>query len=270
MDMKWVREHQRFKNKSELDQHVRSFLYKRKMYLSSGTMDVLTFLWRHAVKYPGVAFPKRATVVKATGLSESTVVRSLRCLVKEGLVEKLTSKKPNGRQGVNLIVFLPQKDVFLPSEDTPRDTLPDTPQKSGNPHQDKPQPIISNEETENKQRKASISKSVPFDRTFLPSFIPSSFITTSQPFIGVDQILPAWRTVQSAYRQVKLDMPVEAYLNVVIETFKQAVFAYKNGMVRTDLLRYFYGGLMEKFKVVGRKERFESRESLLSYNWLED
>lgn len=130
VDMSWIREQQRFKNKKELDLHVRSFLYKRKAALSEGTIGVLTFIWRHAVKYPGVAFPKRATIVQGTGLSESTVIRSLRCLVQEGLIMKVATKKPNGRQGGNLLVFLPQTDVFLPSDDTPPDTLRDTPEKT--------------------------------------------------------------------------------------------------------------------------------------------
>ncbi|WP_226577853.1 helix-turn-helix domain-containing protein [Halobacillus litoralis] len=123
MNMDWIRKYQPFTSKKELDEHVRSFLYKRKAALSDGTLDVLRFIWRHAVKYPGVAFPKRATIVKGTMRSESTVVRALRCLVQEGLIEKIATKKPNGRQGGNLIIFLPQTDVFLPTDDTPRDTL---------------------------------------------------------------------------------------------------------------------------------------------------
>ncbi|SDO04132.1 helix-turn-helix domain-containing protein [Halobacillus sp. SY10] len=269
MDWNNIKEHQRFKDKKELDLHVRSFLYKRKAALSEGTLKVLTFIWRHAVKFPGVAFPKRATITKGTGLSESTVVRALRSLVNEKLIEKVTTKKPNGRQGGNLLVFLPQPDLFLPSDDTPRDTLPDTPQKTSTPQQDNPQAAKSTPETEKKQGESSISKVVPFDVTFLPSFIPSSFIETSQPFVGVEQVLPAWRTVQSAFKQWKLQQPIEHYLDKINETFRQAVFAYKKGMVRTELLRYFYGGLMEVFKQVVRKEGFESGKGLIFYDWLE-
>ncbi|MBX0356770.1 helix-turn-helix domain-containing protein [Halobacillus sp. Nhm2S1] len=268
MDWNSVKDHQRFKDKKELDLHVRSFLYKRKAALSEGTLKVLTFIWRHAVKFPGVAFPKRATIVKGTGLSESTVVRSLRCLVAEHLIEKVTTKKPNGRQGGNLLVFLPQPDLFLPSDDTPYDTLPATPQKTATPQQDNPQPPKSTPETKKKQWKSSISNVVPFDATFLPSFIPASFIETTLPFVGVEQVLPAWRTVQSAFKQWKLDQPLEHYLDKINETFKQAVFAYKKGMVRTELLRYFYGGLMEVFKQLVRKEGFESRKGLIFYDWL--
>ncbi|MYL49788.1 hypothetical protein GLV98_09830 [Halobacillus litoralis] len=270
MDWNSLKEHQRFKDKTELDLHVRSFLYKRKAALSEGTLKVLKYIWRHAVKFPGVAFPKRATIVKGTGLSESTVVRALRCLVTEKLIEKVTTKKPNGRQGGNLIVFLPQPDLFLPTDDTPRDTLPDTPQKTETPQQDNPQAIKTTPETEKKQGKASISSVVPFDASFLPSFIPASFIETSLPFGGVEQVLPSWRTVQSAYKQWKLQQPIEHYIDKINETFKQAVFAYKKGMVRTELLRYFYGGLMEVFKLEVRKEGFESGDGLIFYDWLDE
>jgi hypothetical protein len=267
--MNWIREQQRFKDKKELDYHVRSFLYKRKAALSEGTFVVLTFIWRHAVKFPGVAFPKRATIVEGTGISESTVIRALRCLVKEGLIMKVNTKKPNGRQGGNLLVFLPQTDLFLPADDTPPDTLRDTPHDSENKRQDKPQESISTTETKNKQGISSFSKVVPFDSTFLPSFIPASFIETSQPYIGVEQVLPAWRTVESAYRQWKLEGPLEDYLEEIIQTFKRAVFAYKKGLVRTELLRYFYGGLMEVWKQIARKEGFASGKELVFYDWLD-
>ncbi|MYL39130.1 helix-turn-helix transcriptional regulator [Halobacillus litoralis] len=113
--MNWIniKEHQRFQTKQELDRHVRSYLYQRKPFLSEGTREVLRYVWRHAVKFPGVAFPKRSTIVSAVRCSESTVVRALRTLEKEGLIERVQTKKPNGRQGVNLIVFLPQPDVFF-------------------------------------------------------------------------------------------------------------------------------------------------------------
>lgn len=269
MMMNWVRKHQTFQSKAELDKHVRSFLYRRKAALSEGTLEVLTFLWRHAVKFPGVAFPKRQTVVKSTGLSESTVVRALRRLVQEGLIEKVRTTKPNGRQGVNLIVFLPQDTGSLPVDDTPRDTLPDTPQKSEKPFQLCSEASFSQPETKEKQRKASLSKSVPHDASYLPSFIPNRFIQTTIPFLQTDKILDAWRTVENAYKQSDLMMPLEAYEDLYIQTFKQGVYAWKKGRIRTELLRYYYGGLVRTFEIQARKEAFQRQESLLYYDWLQ-
>ncbi|WP_062513101.1 helix-turn-helix domain-containing protein [Halobacillus sp. KGW1] len=269
MMMNWVRKYQTFQSKAELDKHVRSFLYRRKAALSEGTLEVLTFLWRHAVKFPGVAFPKRQTVVKSTGLSESTVVRALRRLVQEGLIEKVRTTKPNGRQGVNLIVFLPQDTGSLPVDDTPRDTLPDTPQKSEKPFQLCSEASFSQPETKEKQRKASLSKSVPHDASYLPSFIPNRFIQTTIPFLQTDKILDAWRTVENAYKQSDLMMPLEAYEDLYIQTFKQGVYAWKKGRIRTELLRYYYGGLVRTFEIQARKEAFQRQESLLYYDWLQ-
>ncbi|QAS51372.1 helix-turn-helix domain-containing protein [Halobacillus litoralis] len=268
MELVGIREKQRFATKTELDRHVRSFLFKRKAALSEGTLTVLRFIWRHAVKYPGVAFPRKQTIVGKTGLSESTVSRALRCLVKEGLIEKAVTTKPNGRQGANLLIFLPQADLFLPADDTPHDPLHDIPPKVQTPDEHKPQPIKSTPETENKQRKASFSKFVPLDHSFLPSFIPSEFIDTTKPFLEAEQVLAAWRTVESAYRQLKMNLPVIEYMTIIKETFKQTVFAYKNGLVRTELLRYFYGGMVEVFRQTSRREGFESRKSILAYDWL--
>lgn len=56
---------------------------------------------------------------------------------------------------------------------------------------------------------------------------------------------------------------------MINQTFKRAVFAYKKGMVRTELLRYFYGGLMEVWKQIARKEGFASgNNDLVFYDWL--
>ncbi|WJE17059.1 helix-turn-helix domain-containing protein [Halobacillus sp. ACCC02827] len=269
MMMNWVRKHQTFQSKAELDKHVRSFLYRRKAALSEGTLEVLTFLWRHAVKFPGVTFPKRQTVVKSTGLSESTVVRALRRLVQEGLIEKVRTTKPNGRQGVNLIVFLPQDTGSLPVDDTPPDTLPDTPQKSEKPFHLCSEASFTQPETKEKQRKASLSKSVPLDASYLPSFIPNRFIQTTIPFLQTDKILDAWRTVENAYKQSDLMMPLEAYEDLYIQTFKQGVYAWKKGRIRTELLRYYYGGLVRTFEIQARKEAFQRQESLLYYDWLQ-
>ncbi|WP_052158787.1 helix-turn-helix domain-containing protein [Halobacillus sp. BBL2006] len=269
MNMKWIKSNQKFSHKAELDRHVRSFLYKRKAALSEGTLKVLKVIWRHAVKYPGVAFLKKQTLANKTDLSTRTVTRAVNKLVNEGLIEKVTTKKPNGRQGVNLIIFLPQADLFLPEDVTPHVTPDVTPQTSNKSSSDKLKPLKSTTETKKKQRKASFSNFDSIDHTFLPSFIPVSFIEVTKPFLNPGEVLNAWRTVESAYRQAALKWPVEDYLSVITETFKRSVFAYKSGMVRKELLAYYYGGLVQSFKEVVRKEVIEDRQTLY-YDWLNE
>ncbi|MCA1023762.1 helix-turn-helix transcriptional regulator [Halobacillus litoralis] len=264
--MNWIniKEHQRFQTKQELDRHVRSYLYQRKAFLSEGTREVLRYVWRHAVKFPGVAFPKRSTIVSAVRCSESTVVRALRTLEKEGLIERVQTKKPNGRQGVNLIVFLPQPDLFLPSDDTPGDTLPDTPPSFTTSSGSKPRSSKTLQETKRNQRKASFSNIDPLDHSHLPSFIPIPFIEAARPFLSPPDVLKAWRTVESAARQ--LDVDGSAYISEVVTTFKQAVFAWKHGWVKKGLFPYFYGGLIKQIHTAVEKE---TRKRLVKYNWVD-
>lgn len=269
MQMNWVISEQRFTNKAELDRNVRSFLFKRKAALSVGTLKVLKVVWRHAVKYPGVSFMKKQTIAEKTGLSPRTVTRALNKLAAEGLIEKVSTKKPNGRQGVNLIVFLPQADLFLPDDVTPSVTPDVTPQPSQETPSNKSSIEKNKTETKGKQRKASVRNIDCIDHSYLPSFIPVPFINVTKPFLNPEEVLRAWRTAESAYRIAALKWPVEEYIQIISETFKRAVFAFKNGMVRKDLYSYFYGGLVQGFKEMVRKEVLEDRQTIY-YNWLEE
>ncbi|ARI77867.1 helix-turn-helix domain-containing protein [Halobacillus mangrovi] len=269
MQMNWVTSEQRFTNKAELDRHVRSFLFKRKAALSEGTLKVLKMVWRHAIKYPGVSFMKKQTIADKTGLSTRTVTRALNKLADEVLIKKVSTKKPNGRQGVNLIVFLPQADLFLPDDVTPSVTPDVTPQLSSDTSCDKPPMEESSMETKEKQRKASYRNIDCIDHSYLPSFIPIPFINGTKPFLNPEEVLRAWRTVENAFRTTALKWPVEEYIQTILATFKRAVFARKHEMVKKDLFSYFYGGLVQGFKELVRKEVSEDRQTLY-YNWLEE
>lgn len=269
MELKHVPQLRTFKSVQHMDEHVRSFLYKRKAALSEATLKVLTLIWRHSVKHPGVSFLKRATIAEKTGYSIRTIVRAVNRLIDEKLIEKVTTTKPNGKQGVNILRFLPQEEVSLPGDVTPVVTPPGTPATPENPSYTNPHQVKTTPETEDKQRKISPSNKGTIDHTFLPSFIPDHFKQIARPFLTVEEIFKAWKTVKNAFRQFKLKSPVEEYLSAVIEVFKQSVFAQKQGMIHTNLFGYFYGGLMKRFVEIVRREVMEDPNTLY-YDWLNE
>ncbi|WP_173916868.1 helix-turn-helix domain-containing protein [Halobacillus sp. Marseille-Q1614] len=254
MNIEQIREMQPFKSVKEMDKHVRAFLFRMKPALSEGTLKVLSFIWRHSVKYRGVSFAKIATIEKNTTLSRRTVIRAINRLVEEKLLKRVETTKANGKRGVNLLIILQQEDLFLPDDVTPNDTPSDTASISLNPPCDKLQQIKKQVEAKRKQYKNSSCNPVLIDHSFIPSFIPKPFIDTAKPFLSPRDVLEAWRTVETACKNVTLRYPASEYLPTVQEVFKQAVFAKKHNMIRTSFMGYFYGGLKNRLTEVVRKE----------------
>ncbi|RWZ60581.1 helix-turn-helix domain-containing protein [Halobacillus fulvus] len=272
MDFKWLKQMQKFSTVKEMDENVRAFLKEHKPKLSEGNMEVLTFIWRHSVKYPGVSFAKIDTIVKETGLSRRTVNRTITRLEKMGLLERVETTKPNGKRGCNVLLLLPQEGFFLPEDDTASDTVHDTAAINDPPRADKASPEEIEPETKDKQR--IISKECkpvhnPMDVSFLPSFIPSSFITTAQSFLSVHQIEKAWQTAKLAYRKRKPSGELSDYIDLIVTTFKQSVYAYRTGKVKKEFLGYFYGGMLQVFSNRIHQEVLMDPSNVY-YDWLRE
>ncbi|MFC7063347.1 helix-turn-helix domain-containing protein [Halobacillus seohaensis] len=268
MEIKQIFKLQQFKSVKEMDLHVRAFLFRKKEALSKGNMCVLKFIWRYSVKYPGVSFAKIDTIVTKTGFSRRTVNRTISLLEQEGILKRVETIRANGKRGVNILLILPQEDLFLPDSDTPNDTLNDTVPSSNKPTWDQPLEPINSSEAKKKRSENSSCKPVTLDHTFIPSFIPTDFVENTRPFFNPTDVLSAWRTVESAYRQVNLTYPLQTYLEPVIEIFKQSVFAEKHGMIKKSFLGYYYGGMINRFKEIVRREVMDDPNTLY-YDWLE-
>ncbi|MBM7553222.1 helix-turn-helix domain-containing protein [Thalassobacillus pellis] len=254
MDISEIRSLQAFPSKKEMDLRVRAFLYHHKAELSSGTLDVLRFIWRHSVKYPGVSFAKIETIMLKTLRSRSTVIRAINTLEEKGLLTRIPNTRPNGKRGVNILVINASTEEQLPSEDAGVST---TNEKASSP-------------IKIPQEKASAIKSTKqvIDADYLPSYIPDAFIALTQSFLNVNEILSAWNSVRRVYEVYNLNYPVEHYLQAIIRTFKQAVFAKQNGWIKKTFLGYFYGGMKATFTQLVRKEVMSDPANLY-FDWLD-
>ncbi|MCA0969240.1 helix-turn-helix domain-containing protein [Halobacillus litoralis] len=270
MDLSTIQAYQSFQSVKEMDLHVRSYLKKHKAKLSEGNIAVLTSVWRHSVKFPGVSFAKVDTIMKNTGVSRSTVIRTINRLVETRLLQRLKTCKPNGKQGANLLIILPQDDLLSLVDDTPVDTLPDTPTKSTQPTSINAGSLNSEPETKHKPRvNEDHSKTVSMDASYLPSFIPSSFANLAHSFFPLQEVERVWRTIVTAYRKVNLTQPLEAYLPQIQETFKQAIYVFKNGKVKASFPSYLYGGMIVAFKKCVHQEVLEDEDTVY-YDWLNE
>ncbi|ASF39009.1 helix-turn-helix domain-containing protein [Halobacillus halophilus] len=247
---------QSFPSKKELDVRVRSFLYQHKAALSPASLEILTFIWRHSVKYPGVSFAKIETIEKATKRSRRTIVRAINTLEQTGLLTRVPMIRPNGKRGVNILVINPAEENPLPEK---KDIASEkTAERVEKPEQtETPKPV----------KQGSSAAKPAIDPDYLPTYIPKAFIQLSQSFLNVKDILGAWKRVHYAYQQTQLSYPVDHYITIITQTFKQAIFAKQNGSIKKTFLGYFYGGILAAFQQTVRKEVMDDPANLY-YDWL--
>ncbi|WP_176224010.1 helix-turn-helix domain-containing protein [Thalassobacillus devorans] len=250
-----IRQLQSFPNKNAMDLRVRAFLYHHKATLSPGALQVLKFIWRHSVKFPGVSFAKIDTIMEKTSRSRSTVIRAINIFVAKGLMKRVPAVRPNGKRGVNFLVILPEETAACPWEKEA-----ETEQPEGSTL--KPAPAHKSD------IKKAVSKPM-MDTDYLPAFIPKAFIKLTKPYLQITDIYAAWGSVMRAYRQMKLNYPVDHYIDVITKTFKQAIFLQKQGAIKKTFLGYFYGGMRNSFTQVGRKEIMDDPSNLY-YDWLHE
>lgn len=106
--MYYLSKYQSFKNVEELNYHVD--LYRH--HTTATQFRVLWFISRHAVKYPGAAHLKAATIAEGLGVSTKTVYRALKALADLGAIVKYETIRPkSGGQGANIYVIQPAKGL---------------------------------------------------------------------------------------------------------------------------------------------------------------
>ncbi|MCY9456603.1 helix-turn-helix domain-containing protein [Bacillus inaquosorum] len=97
-----------FRSVDELNGAIRTHIYRNKSDLTPAAIEVLKVLSRHAVKTPGVAYLKLATIAELIGKHRVTVIRSIKRLINLGIIRKEIKYRPvSGGNGANIYVILP-------------------------------------------------------------------------------------------------------------------------------------------------------------------
>lgn len=276
MNINHLKSYQTFSSVHELDQHVRGFLRRYKWELSEGNLEILTYIWRHSVKYPGVSFAKVNTIVTTTGRSRSTVIRTINRFENMNLIKRVATIRPNGKRGVNLLLFQPQEAFFTPHDDTLPDTAVDTVPIQSEPTSPNGSTPESLEEAENKQGEKHPLKSkkvegarFDMDYTFLPTYIPPSFVGVAKPFFTPVEVDRVWECIYRAYKREQMHHSIEAYMEAITRTFKQAIFLYKQGKIKKEFRGYLYSCVLEALRQEKRKETIQCSDSVY-YDWLNE
>lgn len=121
----------------------------------------------------------------------------------------------------------------------------------------------------NKKYLKILRKKTRLDETFTPKNVPKRFVKAVSSFIpNAKDIYVLWKKALITYGKTNLTDPIEFYLDITIDAFKQTIFAYKQKNIKKDFNGYFYGTLMNMFIYQKRKESIINHPYL--YNWLED
>ncbi|QST00981.1 hypothetical protein IMZ31_05260 [Pontibacillus sp. ALD_SL1] len=279
MNINHLKNYQTFSSVNELDQHVRGFLRRYKWELSEGNLEILTYIWRHSVKYPGVSFAKVNTIVSTTGRSRSTVIRTINRFENMNLIKRVATIRPNGKRGVNLLLFQPQEAFLTPCDDTLPDTAVDTvpiEAEFASPNGSTPE---FHKEAENKQgeKQPLMTKKIEgrpgarfdVDYTFLPSYIPASFVEVAKPFFTPVEVDRVWGCIYRAYKREQMRQSIEEYIEAITLAFKQVVFLYKQGKIKKEFCGYLYSCVLESLRQEKRKETIQCSDSVY-FDWLNE
>ncbi|MES1026867.1 helix-turn-helix domain-containing protein [Bacillus velezensis] len=124
-----------FRSVDELNGAIRTHIYRNKSDLTPAAIEVLKVLSCHAVKTPGVAYLKLATIAELIGRHRVTVIRVVKRLVDLRIIRKEIKYRPvSGGNGANMYVIQPATDVtpsVLPRQEAekPTKTKPEAPKR---------------------------------------------------------------------------------------------------------------------------------------------
>ncbi|MGG0487004.1 transcriptional regulator [Priestia aryabhattai] len=255
-------------------------LYGEKFYrLHDGTRKALDRLcWFAAEK--GFCFPGSTYLGRTYEKSKGTIDRHLKELRKQGQIVTVYRRCPrnNGKGNpVHLFVNHPYFNHWVKYLQLNLEANVETDVKTENDQiaweskskETKNQPTYNLSLKDlNKYIRNDVNLKLPTD--YVPSFIPTAFRSTVRPFFPyAEDIYELWGKVHLAYKISRLEQPLEDIVEIVVQAFKNTVFAYKKKRIQTTFIAYFFGTLRGLFIIERRKEVLRNNDNKLFYNFLE-
>ncbi|KIL45060.1 helix-turn-helix domain-containing protein [Jeotgalibacillus soli] len=104
--MSWLPYYQTFHSKEELNRAVKKHLSENAHNMKEAERILFQLISRYAVKFPGAAHLKAATMAEHMGCSEKTIRRLLILLESKRMIKKIpTIRKVSGGKGANVIII---------------------------------------------------------------------------------------------------------------------------------------------------------------------
>ena len=210
----------------------------------------------------GVSWRTKREIGKDLGKTRETISRICKYLESLGIIRQYATRRKNGdkRQTSDAIVIQP-----LPAEikDTKNKNVTQeksenldisTIQKKEMSHQkNKFYSLKQKIKTYNKRKAVSnshnhlnlskkLSKDVPLDSTFTASYVPNAFVQAVKPFFDEAAVIEDfWKSVYLDTKAISNIIAPETITYTAINAFRQSIRGYKQGKIRTSLVRYFTG-----------------------------
>jgi hypothetical protein len=244
----------KFNSVKEFNNTIEMFLAEHKKDFTKGELVAFKRLVRFSVKYVGVANAKIGTLLRVInekmngfGISRSTFERMLRKAKDFGILTVKNTQKSKGGKGHNVYIFN-KIDVLREKNLTHCEEV-------SNPCESKDGQTKKETETSilletNNNKNIHKRKELHLDSTFTASYVPNEFVQAVKPFFNhADTIEDLWKSVYLDTRAIKNIIDPELITYTAIGAFKQAIRAYKKGIIRTTLAAFFTGvfkNLMDK------------------------
>ncbi|RBW68858.1 hypothetical protein [Bacillus taeanensis] len=259
-----------FTNLNEFNNTIKSFLQKHEQDFTKSERIAFKHLTRYSAKVPGVCNARIGKLVSACHkngetISRSTFERMLSKAKKLGILTVHHTIRKEGGMAHNVFIF--HRFDGAPSGKLTERSMTENPLEDKSQERKSPSETISfKANLKNKNHRPSHVTLEQLDYTYTPSNIPNEFIQAVKPFFRkAKDIHNLWQRVMIAYRRFQIAEPVDIYIQTIITAFKETVFRYKRGTIKTTFTQYFYGTIANLFAV---EKRRETAATVLTYDWL--
>lgn len=242
-----------FETVTELNEAVRQFKRAFGVELTATDLAVLDILHRHSCRYFGVSFLRKSRIADMVSKSRRTVIRVVKKLAELGIVKQYELKRATDMQQTSNAIVI---QAFV-TQEKPADVT----------HKTTPKPL--KQEIKEQERKDACESAFRYDYTFVSATVPQAFVNGVAPFFrDADEVYRLWGRLKLAAKHSGMADYLHDHIDDSVKTFKEAIYAYKNRHIKSDIYGYLYGAWRNATAVLARKIHANSVPYL--YNWLED
>lgn len=245
-----LRELSEFDSVQEMDKTIYKYIERLEAdECAKSVIEVLRYLGRSSLMYPGVSWKKQDTIVKEVGVSLSTVNRALNTLEEYGMIRKIpTQSKWKTKQGgrsrrknVNVIVIKPFNDEMKKQNEKTIETI-ETSNDEGSEKVSQSKPIPVNHSIKhiyvldhNKERaKEMAEEKMKADAS--RNNIPKPIYNALRPFFNDKDLYKFVGIIfRAKTRKIRIERHVEEFESCIADCIRR----YKKGVVR-NLEAYMY------------------------------
>ncbi|WP_226619739.1 helix-turn-helix domain-containing protein [Cytobacillus firmus] len=268
-----LEEYKSFDTVADLNAAIHAHLCGHWDDLTDTDRKTLKILARYAVKYPGAAHLKAATLGDLIGKSEKTARRVLNKLQSLGILRKITTIRPKSKgTGANILQILQPQASQDPSDlsidQAEADNMSKRSESASQRQTTSEVKFAPVQSSINKSIKKHFKETDPDAKAALRNAIPGELYQAMRPYFSVtelyDKIGILWRSKAAAGGSSVL---VEDHASAYADSFRYAVLMFKQGKIH-NLSGYLFAawkGVTERIK---RKMAIESNP--MFYDWLNE